>query len=55
MPDGKWRLGNEEDTKIELIPQVTLKSIQELWQKFRPTLPIRANVPLTGTAGRRWP
>jgi sucrose porin len=26
MPDGKWRLGNEEDTKIELIPQVTLKS-----------------------------
>ncbi|MDU7135092.1 MAG: carbohydrate porin, partial [Enterobacteriaceae bacterium] len=21
MPDGKWRLGNEEDTKIELIPQ----------------------------------
>lgn len=26
MPDGKWRLGNEEDTKIELIPQITLKS-----------------------------
>lgn len=26
MPDGKWRLGNEEDTKIELIPTVTLKS-----------------------------
>lgn len=24
MPDGKWRLGNEEDTKIELIPTVTL-------------------------------
>ena len=22
MPDGKWRLGNEEDTKIELIPTV---------------------------------
>ncbi|MGM1330712.1 carbohydrate porin, partial [Klebsiella michiganensis] len=26
MPDGKWRLGNEEDTKIELIPTVTLTS-----------------------------
>lgn len=26
MPDGKFRLGNEDDTKIELIPQVTLKS-----------------------------
>ncbi|WP_174848223.1 maltoporin [Yersinia artesiana] len=26
MPDGKWRLGNEDDTKIELVPQVTLTS-----------------------------
>ncbi|STT56226.1 maltoporin [Klebsiella pneumoniae] len=28
MPDGKWRLGNEEDTKIELIPTVTLTAGQ---------------------------
>lgn len=26
MPDGKWRLGNEDNTKLELIPQVTLTS-----------------------------
>lgn len=26
MPDGKFRLGNEDDTKIELIPQVMLTS-----------------------------
>ncbi|SUP64956.1 maltoporin [Yersinia enterocolitica] len=26
MPDGKWRLGNEDDTKIELVPRVTLTS-----------------------------
>lgn len=26
MPDGKWRLGNEDNTKIELVPQLSFKS-----------------------------
>ncbi|MCS5932707.1 carbohydrate porin [Klebsiella pneumoniae subsp. pneumoniae] len=49
MPDGKWRLGNEEDTKIELIPTVTLTADKAAWwRKCRPTSLTSRNAPPTG-------
>ncbi|UMX79239.1 carbohydrate porin [Klebsiella pneumoniae] len=40
MPDGKWRLGNEEDTKIELIPTVTPHGGQRRCEAGQPHSPV---------------
>lgn len=49
MPDGRRRLGNEEDTKIELIPTVTLTADSGVVAKVQANLTTSRNAPPTGT------
>ncbi len=38
MPDGKWRLGNEQNTKIELLPTIKIQNDNGSYAKIRANL-----------------
>lgn len=43
MPDGKFRLGNEQNTKIELLPTIMMTTEEGTWAKIRANLTHETN------------